>query len=383
MSTIIDRLKQKSNPPWSFATFMEIALYDPDLGYYTKVRNKLGKEGDFYTSNHVHPVFSETFGRFFLDVLIQEDMESIICEWGAGDGAFAYHVLSYIRSQNIEVFQNMTYYIVESSPHHQSILTEKLSSFSDQIRIFSTFEEMKDDMPHFKGILFSNELIDAFPVHIVEKYKDSIREVLVEEDEGELIESLAICENDQIQEWFNQFGPHLPEGHRIEVNLAMKEWLLKVSSWLDKGMIVTVDYGYHNDEFERPERKEGSIRGYRNHEMIKNPLKYPGDMDLTSHIQWDAYNQIARSEELTKVCFERQDKFLLKAGLFTFLQNPTDLNPFSDEFKKNRAIQSFVHPSGISSSFQVNIHGRGLQNTKKYRLFNEDPYQLNYPHLNF
>jgi len=376
MGNIIEKLKKKSNPPWNFATFMEVALYDSDLGYYTKLRQKLGKEGDFYTSNHVHPVFAETFGRFFLDIMTKEDMEPSICEWGAGDGSFAYHVLSYIKSQNKDIFQDMVYYIIESSPHHQSVLTKKLDTFKDKIRVFATFEEMIDERQSFQGILFSNELIDAFPVHIIEKYKDGLKEVLVDAIDDEFVENLVICENESIKEWFNQYGPVLPDGHRIEVNLSMKRWLSNVSSWLDKGMIVTVDYGYHNDEFQRPERREGSIRGYRNHQMIKNPLKYPGNMDLTSHIQWDAYDQIAMSEGLAKICFERQDKFLLKAGLFTFLQNPSNLNPFSDEFKKNRAIQSFVHPSGISSSFQVNIHGKELKNQDKYRLFNEDPYQI-------
>jgi SAM-dependent MidA family methyltransferase len=376
MNAIIERLKKKSNPPWSFAMLMEVALYDPELGYYTKERQKLGKEGDFYTSNHVHPVFAETFGRFFLDVLVQEDMEPTICEWGAGDGAFAFHVLSYIKSQNINTFKNTFYYIIESSPHHQSLLTKKLAPFKDQISIYATFEEMIEERKQFQGILFSNELIDAFPVHIIEKHKDGLKEVFLEEVEGELVENLTICNNDRIKGWFKEFGPTLPEGHRIEVSLAMKEWLVNVSRWLDKGMIITIDYGYRNDEFQRPERREGSIRGYRNHEMIKNPLRHLGDMDLTSHIQWDAYDQIALNEGLTKICYERQDQFLLKAGLFSFLQSPTNLSPFSDEFKKNRAIQSFVHPSGISTSFQVNVHGKKMKNVENYRFFNEDPYQI-------
>ncbi|WP_416149382.1 class I SAM-dependent methyltransferase [Salipaludibacillus sp. HK11] len=379
-SSVIERLKTQSHSPWSFATFMETALYDPKVGYYMKDRQKLGKDGDFYTSNHVHPVFAETFARFFLDVITKENMKAEICEWGAGDGSFACNILAYMREQSPEVFEKMTYYIIESSPYHQSILLDRLALFKKQIKIYSTLEELKKEVTHFQGIIFSNELIDAFPVHIIEKTSEGLKEVMLEVEGEHLAEKLMTSENNQVLNWLDKFGPTtLPEGHRFEVSLSMKEWLVNVSTWLEKGLLVTVDYGYRNEEFQWPERKDGSIRGYRNHEMVKDPLKYPGSMDLTSHIQWDAYEQIAKNQGLTMVCHDRQDKFLLKAGLFSFLQSPTDMNPFSDVFKKNRAIQSLVHPEGISTSFQVNVQGRGLTQVEKYLMFQEDPYQLKKP----
>ncbi|WP_280768429.1 class I SAM-dependent methyltransferase [Salipaludibacillus daqingensis] len=379
MSRIIEKLKKESKPPWSFSEYMEVALYDSDIGYYTNKRKKLGKEGDFYTSNHVHPVFAKTFSRFFLDVIKTENMKPTICEWGAGDGSFAYHVLCYIESESPDLFQTITYYIIESSPHHQALLTDKLGRYKEKIKVFASLEEMKNDLSHFEGIIFSNELLDAFPVHIIEKTKDAFKEVMIEEVDQTLVEKLVLCDNHEIIDWMNQFGPPLPDGHRIEINLQMKDWLKEVASWLTKGMVVSVDYGYSNDDYQRPERKEGSIRGYRNHEMIKDPLQYPGDMDLTSHVQWDAYDQIAKNVGLTQVLFDRQDQFLLKAGLFSFLVTPKDMNPFSEEFKLNRAIQSFVHPSGISTSFQVNVHGKELRNKDNYQLFHEDPYQIKKP----
>jgi SAM-dependent MidA family methyltransferase len=376
MSNIIDKLNKKSNPPWDFSSYMETALYDSEIGYYTNERQKLGTEGDFYTSNHVHAVFAETFARFFTDVLEKEQLPPFLCEWGAGDGTFAYHTLSYLRRQDSTIALNLTYLIVEASPHHRAVLRDHLAEFKHQVKIYDCFEELKEDFPDYQGILFSNELLDAFPVHVVEQHKDGLKEVLIEESGKKLIETVKFCENKEIKRWMEQFGPQLPEGHRMEVNLEMKNWLTKVSSWLKKGMLVTVDYGYTNEELILPERKEGSIRGYRNHKMVKNPLCYPGEMDLTSHIQWDAYNQLAMNEGLEMVCRERQDQFLLKAGLFTFLQPAVNMNPFSEEFKKNRAIQSFVQPGGISTSFQVNIHGKGLNKTNEYIFFHEDPYQI-------
>lgn len=379
MTAIINRLKEKSSPPWSFATFMETALYEPEIGYYTNTSRKLGKDGDFYTSNHVNPVFAETFGRFFSDVIQKENLLPSICEWGAGDGTFAFHMLQYIKNSCPGIFEKMTYRIIESSPYHRGIIKDKLQALDEHVCIYSSFHELKADVADFEGIIFSNELLDAFPVHSVKMTEDGLKEIKVDVEKDELTEVMTDCENSKLQEWLDKYGPALPEGFRTEISPAMAEWMENVSEWLKRGMIVTVDYGYRNEELLKPERKDGSIRGYRNHEMVTNPLKHPGEMDLTAHIQWDAYDKIASQAGLEQVLHERQDTFLLKAGLFTFLQEPAQINPFSDEFKKNRAIQSLVHPGGISSSFQAAVHGRGLTESDSYKFFTEDPYQIKKP----
>ncbi|SER68227.1 class I SAM-dependent methyltransferase [Salipaludibacillus aurantiacus] len=379
MNELIAKLKEKSTPPWNFAFFMDTALYDPEAGYYTKNRLKLGKEGDFYTSNHVHPVFAETFARFFSDVFIKEKIQTAICEQGAGDGAFAYHTLSYFIREKPQVFKDLRYYIIESSPYHQRILLNRLDEFRDCVEIYASLSELREKVPHFDGIFFSNELLDAFPVHIVEQGEEGLKEVYVEPVNSSLHEKVLPCRNEEVINWIARFGPDLPPGFRTEVSLEMENWIRETAGWINKGMLVTVDYGYRNEELIQPERKEGSIRGYYNHEMVNDPLKRPGEMDLTSHIPWDAYEKIVSEEGFNFVCHERQDHFLLKAGLFSFLEEPSEMNPFSKEFKKNRAIQSLVHPGGISSSFQVNIYGRDLKEAENYSLFHEDPYQIKKP----
>ncbi|MBU9724202.1 MULTISPECIES: class I SAM-dependent methyltransferase [Bacillaceae] len=373
MGDILQKLSQRSTPPWSYSTFMDTALYDKEIGYYMKTNRKLGKEGDFYTSNHVHPVFPKTCARFFADVIQKEGLDPSICEWGAGDGRFAKSALTYFKEKEEALFENMHYLIIEASPYHQETLKIALGEFEDKVKVYSTYKEMVSDHPSFSGVIFSNELLDAFPVKVVEKEKDQLFEVKLEEVEGELKEVLYQAD-EELEKWLEQYGPSLPNHYRTEINFSMKEWLEEVAPWLERGIIVTIDYGYTNEELLAPERREGSLRGYYKHEMIHNPLKHPGNMDLTSHVQWDAYKKII-SSYMTEVVHTSQDKFLLKAGLFTFLEEVKDFNPFSDTYKLNRAIQSLVQPGGISSAFQVNVNGKGLSCMEEYAFFNEDPYE--------
>lgn len=376
MKEIKERLLERSPAPWSYYDYMDVALYDEKVGYYMKEEIKLGKEGDFYTSNHVHPVFQKTFARFFLDIFHHENMERAICEWGAGDGRFAKNVLQHIKETDETVFNELSYYIIESSPYHRNVLKDTLIDYKKQVHIFSDMAEARDHIPYFEGIIFSNELIDAMPVYIVERDGDDLLEIKVDYDKNGFHEVKVPCENEDLIDWLFHYGPPLQDGFRTEINLPMKSWLENIATWVQKGMVVTVDYGYTNEELQLPERKEGSLRGYYKHKMIENPLLYSGEMDLTTHIQWDAFIEIAKEQGFHLIYHDQQDRFLVQAGLFTFLQEVTTFNPFSEKHRQNRGIQTLLDIGGISTFFQVNVQGKGLENVEEYRFFNEDPYEM-------
>ncbi|MFA9559394.1 SAM-dependent methyltransferase [Evansella sp. AB-rgal1] len=374
-------IKQKislKKKPLSYSDYITIALYDEDIGYYMNSNTKLGKDGDFYTSNHVHPVFQKTFAKFFVDIIKKENLTPTICEWGAGDGRFAFEVLSYLRDTEKDLYKECTYLIIEASTYHQSILEGKLADFSGKFSVFRNLEEAKEQWSTFEGIVFSNEFFDALPVHVVEKKEDTLCEVMVDiNSQGELSEVYSPCQNEELQHWLEEYGPMLPNNHRMEVCLHMKKWISLIANWMTKGMIVSVDYGYSNEELLQNERREGSLRGYYKHQMIHNPLDFPGEMDLTHHIQWDAYQLLMKKNGFEEVFHSTQDQFLLKAGLFSFLQENQNLNPFSESYKQNRAIQSLVYPGGISSTFHVSIQSINLEKKDNYSMFKDDPYQIN------
>lgn len=378
MKNFIQALKNntESEGPWRFHDFMETALYDKEVGYYTVAKTKLGKEGDFYTSNHVHPVFSHVTGRFFADVLASANLDSKITEAGAGDGRFAFEVMRYFDEHRKEQFESMRYCIIESSPAHRQQIEERMKPFSERVTIYSSVSDYINHEGHIKGILYSNELFDAMPVYVVEKTDEGWAEVLVESDQDDLKEKTVPCTDPVILNWLEKFGPELDTGFRTEVNLNMQDWLKESLSGNESLFMMTVDYGYRNEEYRHPQRKDGSIRGYREHQLIPDPLESPGKMDLTSHIQWDAYDSILEEMGFQHLDHIRQDQFLLKAGIFKFLRKPGEINPFSDEFKQNRAIQSLVTPDGISGSFQVDLKYRHVTFNKKLKLFTEDPYAM-------
>lgn len=378
MKEFIQVLKKKtaSDGPWRFYDFMDTALYDDEVGYYTVEKTKLGKEGDFYTSNHVHPVFPQVSGRFFADVFTSTDLDTRITEAGAGDGRFVLEVLRYFEEHHPDQFHKLIYCIIESSPSHRQKIEEKTEAYADKIRLYSSVQDYINREGDLKGILYSNELFDAMPVHLVEKREDGWDEVIVDCDGDKLLETNVPCSDSSLLNWLEAYGPELETGFRTEINLDMRHWLQNSLSGNEPVFIMTVDYGYRNKEYRHPQRKDGSIRGYRNHELIPDPLETPGEMDLTSHIQWDAYDAVLKDLGFHHMAHYRQDQFLLKAGIFKFLMKPDEINPFSDVFKQNRAIQSLVTPDGISGSFQVDLKYRHVSFKKKLNLFTEDPYTM-------
>ncbi|MCR6110462.1 SAM-dependent methyltransferase [Bacillus sp. A301a_S52] len=362
MKKLINRLLECHDPPWDFAKYMKVALYDPAVGYYMKPEVKLGYKGDFYTSNHVHPVFAETLTHYFMTVIETQRLSPFICEWGAGDGQFANYALSFLQNNFPDFYEKITYIILETSPYHRKVIERKLQSHKKKTILYSSFTELTKSILSFEGIVFSNELIDAFPVHRVKKTASGLQEIKVDLQNNQLKEITVPCENRDIINWLDTYGPKLPEGYSTEVNLALKEWMNQIRSWLSKGLLVTIDYGYRNDELVQPQRKDGSIRGYKNHKLVTNPLKEPGEMDLTAHVAWDAFNQLAGELGFSTSYHGSQEQFLIKAGILTFLDPTAHLKPFSKEFKKNQAIQSLLHPAGMSAYFQVNTQSLSLKN---------------------
>jgi SAM-dependent MidA family methyltransferase len=133
-----------------------------------------------------------------------------------------------------------------------------------------------------------------------------------------------------------------------------------ISRVLKKGIVVTADYGYTNEEWKHPSRKKGSLRGYYQHQMIDDVLEHPGDMDITTHIHFDWLIQKGEQAELLFHSKLRQDEFLLKAGILKELENHYDPNPFSEVSKRNRAIRSLIMPSGMSSFFHLVLQQKGM-----------------------
>ncbi|WLR49773.1 SAM-dependent methyltransferase [Bacillus tianshenii] len=351
-----EKIKASKNNCISYAEYMETALYHPVKGYYMKEKQKLGKGGDFYTSMHVHDVFAKMFAKLFAKFFALTDMPPVICEAGGGDGRFAHAVITAWEEQSSKP---LTYCIIETSPYHRKLQEAQLKCFQ-HVHIYASLEEAKTDKRVLNGVFFSNELFDALPVHVVQKVNGELNEVFVTLEDEQLKEVMIPCTNQQILNWIAKHLFELEEGQRLEIPLMMKEIMQDYAEWFDEVLILTVDYGYLTEEWKHPARRKGSLRGYYQHQQIEDLLQYPGEMDMTTHVHFDALIDIGVEEQLEMLGMMSQAEFLLKAGILYELQAHQDPNPFSEVSRRNRAIRSFITSDGMGSAFHVVMQKKGL-----------------------
>ena len=338
LKTVIkNEIEQSPNGLITFERFMTLSLYHQKYGYYQKNGPKTGKRGDFITSTSVGDVFSRVMARVLIKEIQSNEYEPVIVDAGSGDGNFISSFLDEVKSVDNKFYEKLTYFVLESSPYHQQLIDG--STKHHNVRIYPSLAAIKKELPKLNGILFSNELLDAFPVRIIEKQHELV-EVCVGLNDRDCFEEVYIpCTDPAILSWLARYHLQISDGQRIEIPLAMGKWLNGVGMWLCHGKVFTVDYGYTNEEWKAPERRRGSVRGYKKHQFIDNVFQTPGEIDITTHVHIDAIKNIGLSHGMQWVDCMPQGQFLLKQGLLQFLQQTSPDDPFSREHKQNRAVR--------------------------------------------
>jgi SAM-dependent MidA family methyltransferase len=336
----------------TYEEYIDVVLYHPELGYYMKNKQKIGSQGDFITTSNISDIYGRIVAKWFASVCKVNGLEPNFCEIGAGNGRFAY---AFLQEWEDSVKTPLKYMIVESSPYHLNLQNELIKP-----NFTVTQVKRLDELEPFEGMVFSNELFDALPVHVIEKENGQLYEVMVGIKNESLYEEKVPLTNPSIYAYLEESRLELREMQRIEVPLLMEGMVQDISRVLKKGIVVTADYGYTNEEWKHPSRKKGSLRGYYQHRMIDDVLEYPGEMDITTHIHFDWLILKGEQAELVFHSKLRQDEFLLKAGILKELENHYDPNPFSEISKRNRAIRSLIMPSGMSSFFHLVLKQKGI-----------------------
>ncbi|MCX7724778.1 MAG: SAM-dependent methyltransferase [Thermodesulfovibrio sp.] len=281
--------KIKENGPIPFDDFMQMALYYPDLGYYTKADTKIGRQGDFFTASHLGSVFGLILSRqieiFYQKLNCPETLT--ITEIGPGMGFLAKDVL-----ESIEPSIRVRYNLVEINPALQKIQRERLKEHNNKIFWYSSIDELNS----FEGLIICNEVFDALPVRVFEVNDlGEVMEVYVGIDKNEqIIEILLPCREDTL-EYLKDFAPWVLniKGYRSEVNLSMKSLIESLSRKLKKGYILIFDYGYTSEEYYHPERKRGTLLCYHKHNINENPYINIGYQDITCHVNFSAVEKFA------------------------------------------------------------------------------------------
>jgi len=397
--------------PISFSRYMELCLYDPEFGYYSRNAEQFGKAGDFYTSSDVHAVFGRLMARQFEEMwrVLGSSDQITIKELGPGRGLFAQDVLDWSEKKFPDFFQALHYVLVEQSPalreRIESTLKSHLESGKAEFALDSSPSRTKGQAGSVEGgqafdsgesgkgtsstraeprlntdrasapevgsslnnecvpkIVFANEFFDALPVEIVSS-KGSLRIDV----QGQRFVEAWVPASDEELEFLDRYSVRPEEGERIEVPLQSLA-AMRAACDIDRGFLIVIDYGYTRAE-QVAGRHRGTLKAIRQHAISANPYEAPGEQDITADANFTALAGAAEDNGLRAEKLVTQSQFLMGIG---------EANQFADAFEDCRLPQErakvalqlkhLVTPAGMGESFHVLIASRGVETQKASKL---------------
>ncbi|MGC9941975.1 MAG: SAM-dependent methyltransferase [Verrucomicrobiota bacterium] len=346
----------------TFARFMELALYCPETGYYETERGKVGRGGDFITSVSTGNLFGQLLAYRFGGWLSDQNRPSdyVIVEAGAHDGRLAHDVLTWLQSHRPDVFADLKYCLLEPSPNRQRWQQETLEAFASHVRWASDFSQLAtgdsiESLPgRINGIIFGNELLDAFPVHRFgwDKRRQRWFEWGVANQNGNLI--WTQIDSPGLKARYPELEPFLPDGYTIDTSPAAEKWWSQAAGALEQGKLLTLDYGFTDGELFSPSRVNGTLRAYYRHHVTDDILANPGEQDLTAHINFSTFQKVGEAAGLTTESFTTQAKFLTQ-----ILEQTQHCGTFGEwNSSRARQFQTLTHPEHFGRAFRVLVQKR-------------------------
>jgi SAM-dependent MidA family methyltransferase len=375
--TLRQKIEQeiREHGPIPFSRYMEMCLYDPELGYYSRNVEQFGKAGDFYTSSDVHAVFGRLMARQFDEMwrVLGSPERIEILELGPGRGLFARDVLDWSEKKFPAFFGSVRYSLAESSPALRERLQATLerhfaagkASLCSDLKLIpgvgtslvvphdATLERALD--PEVPIIVFANEFFDALPVEVL----STQGELRISEEGGRLSETWQPASAEAL-ELLDRYGVHPEAGERIEAPLIAQRYMSQLAGAIKRGFIIAIDYGYTRPE-QLAGRHRGTIAAYRQHSMSANPYEAPGEQDITAHVNFTALGAAAEAHGMQVQPLLTQSQFLLGIG---------EHNQFADAFEECRLPQErakvalqlkhLVTPAGMGESFHVLVAAKDV-----------------------
>lgn len=364
--------------PLPFSRYMEICLYDPEFGYYSRNAAQFGKAGDFYTSSDVHAVFARLLARQFEEMwrVLGSPQHIALLELGPGRGLFARDVLDWSEKKFPDFFYALRYELVEQSPALQARIEETLRRHLESGRAeIGTSGAKAHSSPELNGgtevapfqrnraqsdatTIFANEFFDAMPVEVV-SCEGSLR---VDVRNGHFVEMWAPSSAEEL-EFLDRYSIHPEPGERVEVPLASMKQMIRVAK-IERGFVVAIDYGYTREE-QLAGRHRGTLKAIRKHSLSANPYEAPGEQDITADVNFTALAAIASQNGFHVQKLITQSQFLMGIG---------EPNQFADAFEDCRLPQErakvalqlkhLVTPAGMGESFHVLVASKGVDEKK-------------------
>ncbi|MGH7273705.1 MAG: class I SAM-dependent methyltransferase [Nitrospiria bacterium] len=355
----------------TFAEYMEMALYMPGLGYYTSPGEKIGGEGDYYTSPDLHPLFGEMIGRQLAQIADTSALGGSACpldivEMGAGQGHLCQDILDYTRREHPKFFQRLSYLIIEKSHIMIEQQKERLAPYTqeDKVRWVSGLDNTTFPQGII-GFVLSNELLDSFPVHRLVKKDGQLQEIYVTLRDGKFSEVLDVPSCPDLIRYFERLDIVLEEGQQVEVNLKALDWMRQVGRILKKGVVITVDYGYPATELYSPDRKRGTFLCYYIHRVSEDPYVRVGWQDMTAHVDFTSLARTGQEMGLEVTGFTNQEYFLIGLGITQEIE--ARLGQQTDRQSREQqliAMKHLVARTGLGKVFKILIQHKGPKDLK-------------------
>ena len=408
MNPLRQKIEQeiRERGPIPFSRYMELCVYNPELGYYSRNAQQFGKAGDFYTSSDVHAVFGRLMARQFEEmwrVLGSPEKLSLV-ELGPGRGLFAQDVLDWSEKKFPDFFRALQYVLVESSSalrqrieltlcrrlvsgkaqltssafhgadseNHVSPAAKRLQNAAHGAsRGSGGFRNIQAPEGRQKGlsmealasgssaIVFANEFFDALPVEVISS-EGALR---IDACDGRFIETWAPPSPQEL-EFLDRYSVHPESEERVEVPLIAHQYMDEVATHLDRGFILAIDYGYTREE-QLAGRHRGTVKAIRQHSVSASPYEAPGEQDITADVNFTALAAAAEKRGMQTQTLRTQSQFLMGIG---------EANQFADAFEECRLPQEhtkvalqlkhLVTPAGMGESFHVLVASKGVEQEK-------------------
>ncbi len=363
---------------------MELALYNLQNGYYMTSgsqeataretgRERIGWSGDFYTAPDVHPLLAKAIFKQIQEVddLLDHPSELSVLEMGGGKGLLARDILREGEMVAPEVLSRLSYVLIECSPAMRASQEHHLGEFLQKglsIQWAPSLSELENRQ--VIGVIFSNEFVDALPVHRVTMQNGSLKEVFVDVEGEGFGERLGPPSSDKISTYLKDGQVNLPEGYTTEVHLEALRWIGEIDRVLERGIVLTIDYGHTAQDYYGSPRKDGTLLCYYRHTVSDQPYAHVGEQDITAHVNFSGLALAGERTGLSVTGYTNLMSFLLSLGAEEMLAG------LDQESKELQSAIHLMRPNGMGETFKVLIQHKGIQDPSlkglRYRPFFEE-----------
>lgn len=327
--------------PIPFSEFMRLALYHPLHGYY--VRNDPTR--DYQSSPNVHPVFGAAIARHLTDCwqLLDRPNRFDVVEAGANNGRLAADVLRAMRQTAPDCYDATRYFLQDQALETSD--TERVERAGVPLDKATILEALPEEAS-ITGVIFSNELLDAFPCERVRVRDGHLFEVRVGAA-GERFVDVEAPVAEEIVGYFGALGLRPGEGCEAEVNLEAPRWITRASGALTRGYVLTLDYGYEAKDLYAPWRRQGTLLTFYRHTSGSDPYIRIGEQDITASVDFTTLRRTGEAAGLRTIGGATQASFLAALGIGDTLTGPRDRGEIEAYYALRKAVIELTDGSGL------------------------------------